>query len=151
MRHVKESRDEQRLGHFDWLGAFLVALAVGGLAFGTIYGQQRQWQDPLAFVALGVGGVATIALPFYFRWPKHPLVPLSMFRSRNFSVTNVSTLLIYGALYVTFFYLPLFTAGHAAVHGDRASGLGASGLALPDLPVDALRHARRRASARAAS
>ena len=31
MRYVKESRDEQASGHFDWLGALLVALAVGGL------------------------------------------------------------------------------------------------------------------------
>ena len=55
LRHVKESRDESASGHFDWLGAFLVALAVGGLSFGAIYGQQRQWQDPIAFVALGIG------------------------------------------------------------------------------------------------
>jgi len=43
---------------------------------------------------LAVGGITTIALPFYFSFAKHPLVPLAMFRSRNFTVTNVSTLLI---------------------------------------------------------
>jgi EmrB/QacA subfamily drug resistance transporter len=122
-KHVKESRNEQASSHFDWLGAFLVAVAVGGLSFGTIYGQQRQWQDPLAFFALAIGGITTIALPFYFAWAKHPLVPLSMFRSRNFSVTNVSTLLIYGALYVTFFYLPLFLQGTLG-YSASAVGLG---------------------------
>src|SRR5205807_8081209 len=40
-RHVEESRDDQASGRFDWLGAVVVALAVGGLAFGAIYGQQR--------------------------------------------------------------------------------------------------------------
>ena len=123
MRHVKESRDEHASGNFDWLGALLVALAVGGLSFGAIYGQQRQWQDPIAFIALGVGVITTLALPFYFRWKKHPLVPLSLFKSRNFSVTNVSTLLIYGALYVSFFFLPLFTQG-TLQYSATAIGLG---------------------------
>ena len=50
--YIAESRDDQASGRFDWLGAVLVALAVGGLSFGAIYGQQRQWQDALAFVAL---------------------------------------------------------------------------------------------------
>src|SRR5258708_22421288 len=33
---VPESRDEQATAHFDWIGAIIVALAVGGLAFGAI-------------------------------------------------------------------------------------------------------------------
>ncbi|MEP7378979.1 MAG: DHA2 family efflux MFS transporter permease subunit [Chloroflexota bacterium] len=123
LRHVKESRDEHASGNFDWIGALLVALAVGGLSFGAIYGQQRQWKDPIAWAALGLGAVCVIALPFYFRWKKNPLVPLGMFRARNFSVTNVSTLLIYGALYVAFFYLPLFTQG-TLLYSATAIGLG---------------------------
>jgi EmrB/QacA subfamily drug resistance transporter len=122
-RHVAESRDEDASRHFDWLGAFLVALAVGGLSFGAIYGQQRQWQDPLAFVALAIGLVTTVALPFYFARVAHPLIPLKLFRSRNFSVTNVSTLLIYGALYVTFFYVPLYMQGTLG-YSASAVGLG---------------------------
>jgi predicted MFS family arabinose efflux permease len=101
----------------------LVALSVGGLSFGAIYGQQRQWQDPLAFVALGVGALTTIALPFYFARVRNPLVPLSMFRSRNFSVTNLSTLLIYGALYVSFFFVPIFLQGTLG-YTATAVGLG---------------------------
>ncbi len=125
LRHVKESRDERATGNFDWLGAFLVALAVGGMSFGAIYGQQRQWQDPLAFVFIGVGALTTLGLPFYFRWARHPLVPLSMFRSRNFSVTNVSTLLIYGALYVSFFFIPIYVQGSL---GYTASAVGLGGI-----------------------
>src|SRR5579864_9199596 len=54
-RHVPESRNEDATADFDWLGAAIVALAVGGLAFGTIYGQQRAWRDPIGYVALAVG------------------------------------------------------------------------------------------------
>ncbi|MBM2810820.1 MAG: hypothetical protein HW416_1579 [Chloroflexi bacterium] len=123
VRHVRESRDEEATGSFDWLGAAVVALGVGGLAFGTIYGQQREWQDRLAFVALGVGTVATVAFPFLMRRAAHPLVPLSLFRSRNFTVTNLSTLVIYGSLYVNFYYMPLFlhgTLGYSAAAGGLA-------------------------------
>src|SRR5690242_19959815 len=58
--HVPESRDDQASAHFDWAGAGIVALAVGGLAFGTIYGQQREWRDPIGYVAIALVVLATI-------------------------------------------------------------------------------------------
>jgi EmrB/QacA subfamily drug resistance transporter len=123
VRHMTESRDDQASGRFDWLGALLVALAVGGLSFGAIYGQQRQWQDPVAFAALGLGALATIVMPLYFARARNPLVPLSLFRSRNFTVTNISTLLIYGALYVLLFFQVLFMQGTLG-YSATATGLG---------------------------
>jgi EmrB/QacA subfamily drug resistance transporter len=123
--HVPESRDEEASSHFDWIGAAIVALAVGGLAFGTIYGQQRAWRDPGGYIAIGVGVVATIALPIWMARVPHPLIPLELFRSRNFTVTNISTLLIYGALYVTFYYLGLFQQGTL---GYTAAAAGAAGI-----------------------
>jgi EmrB/QacA subfamily drug resistance transporter len=109
--YVKESRDEGATGRFDWLGAFIVALAVGGLSFGAIYGQQREWRDPLGFVMLGIGAVATIALPILMTRRQDPLIPPELFRSRNFTVTNISTFLIYGALYVLGYFITLFVQG----------------------------------------
>jgi EmrB/QacA subfamily drug resistance transporter len=123
--HVPESRDETATAHFDWLGSAIVALAVGGLAFGTIYGQQRDWQDPVGYAALAIGVIFSIALPFYMARAPHPLIPLSLFRSRNFTVTNISTLVIYGALYVTFYYLTLFVQGTI---GYTAAAAGLAGI-----------------------
>jgi EmrB/QacA subfamily drug resistance transporter len=123
--HVPESRDDKATANFDWLGAAVVALAVGGLAFGAIYGQQRAWRDPFGYLALAVGVVATIALPILMKRSPHPLIPLDLFRSRNFAVTNLSTLLIYGALYVTFYYLTLFQQGTL---GYSAAAAGAGGI-----------------------
>src|SRR5688572_4871327 len=80
-RGVPESRDEEASGKFDWLGSLVVALAVGGLAFGTIRGQQTDWQGTEAFVALVVGAAATVAFPILMVKRKHPLVPPSLFRS----------------------------------------------------------------------
>src|SRR5439155_26727543 len=48
LAHVGETRDESASGRFDWLGAFVIAVAVGGLAFGAIHGQETQWSDPSA-------------------------------------------------------------------------------------------------------
>jgi EmrB/QacA subfamily drug resistance transporter len=124
-KNVPESRDEQATSQFDWIGAAIVALSVGGLAFGTIYGQQRDWRDPLGYVALAIGVVATVILPFWMRAARHPLIPLELFRSRNFTVTNISTLLIYGSLYVTFYYVGLFQQGTL---GYAAAAAGAAGI-----------------------
>jgi len=126
-RHVPESRDDQASGQFDWIGAIIVGLAVGGLAFGTIYGQQRDWKDPIGYAAIAVGILATIALPLYMTRARHPLIPLGLFRSRNFTVTNISTMLIYGALYVTFYYLALFQQGTIGYSPTAAGVAGIPG------------------------
>lgn len=122
LRHVSESRDEEATGEFDWLGAAVVALALGGLAFGAIRGQERAWQDVTAFVALGVGVAATAAFPLLMARSRHPLVPLDLFRSRNFTVTNVATVAIYGGLYVTSYFLVLFLQGTLG-YSAAAAGL----------------------------
>ncbi|HLZ48048.1 MAG TPA: MFS transporter [Candidatus Limnocylindria bacterium] len=120
---VRESRDEEATGSFDWLGAFVVALAVGGLSFGAIYGQQREWKDPLGVATLAVGALATIALPVLMTRRANPLIPPELFRSRNFTVTNLSTFLIYGALYVVGYFLALFVQGTIGFSA-AAAGLG---------------------------
>jgi EmrB/QacA subfamily drug resistance transporter len=111
VRHMRESRDESATGSFDWLGAAVVAVAIGGLSFGAIRGQDRQWRDPVAFIALGLGLVSTIAFPVLMARRPNPLVPLGLFRSRQFSVINLATLLIYGALYVIAYFQSLFLQG----------------------------------------
>ena len=111
VRHVQESRDEEASGGFDWLGAGVAVVAVGGLAFGAIRGQDSQWQDTAAWVALVVGAVATLAFPVLMATRPNPLVPLSLFRSRPFAAINLSTLLIYGALYVGSYFQSLFLQG----------------------------------------
>jgi EmrB/QacA subfamily drug resistance transporter len=123
--HVRESRDEEATGRFDWLGAAIIAIAVGGLAFGAIYGEQRRWAEPLPFIALGIGAVGLAILPIEMTRAKNPLIPVRLFRSRNFTVTNIATFLIYGALYVMFYNLGLFMQGTL---GYTAAAAGLSGV-----------------------
>jgi EmrB/QacA subfamily drug resistance transporter len=122
MRHVPESRDENATGRFDWLGSLVVVLAVGGLAFGTIRGQQTEWSGTEAFVALAVGGLAAVLFPIMMVKRRHPLVPPGLFKSRNFTVTNISTFVIYGALYVFLTFQGLFLIGTLR-YNEPAAGI----------------------------
>jgi MFS family permease len=125
-RWMAETRGQDASGNFDWLGAGVAVAAVGGLAFGAIRGQEQQWRDPLAFAALGLGLLATVAFPILMAVRPHPLVPLRMFRIRAFAAINLSTLLIYGALYANFGFQALFLQGTLGY-----SPLGAAIVGLP--------------------
>jgi len=124
-RHTPESRDEEAKGHLDWLGAAIAGLAVGGLSFGAIYGQQREWRGAAEYVALAVGAAAAVALPIELSRSRTPLVPLSLFKSRDFTVVNLVTFVVYGALYVSGYYMTLFLQG---VLGYTAAGAGLSSI-----------------------
>ena len=129
-RYMDESRDDTASSDFDWLGAFVAAVAIGGLAFGAIRGQQGQWQEPIAFVALGIGAVALVAFPILMAIRANPLVPLELFRIRPFSTINLSTLLIYGALYANLGFQSLFL--------QNTLGYSPLGTALIGLPSGVL-------------
>ena len=124
LRHMRESRDSDADRHLDWLGAAVGAIAIGGLAFGATRGQQLEWRDTLAWVALGVGAVALVTFPVLMLRRPHPLVPFELFRNREFAVINLSTFLIYGALYVGGFYQSVLlqaTLGYTATAASLSS------------------------------
>ncbi len=127
---LEESTNAEASDRFDWLGAAAVALAVGGLAYGAIRGQEQQWQDVSAWIALAVGAIATAGLVPLMVYRRNVLVPPSLFGSRNFSITNVSTLLIYGALYMYSYFQAIFV--------QQALGYTATGAGLVGLPIGVL-------------
>jgi EmrB/QacA subfamily drug resistance transporter len=106
LRHVPESRDPDAAGRIDLLGASLGVLGLGAITFALTEVGGVGSSAPV--VVSGLIGVLALAafLVVESRSP-HPLVPLSMFRDRLFSATNIVTLLIYGALGVFFFLLML--------------------------------------------
>jgi EmrB/QacA subfamily drug resistance transporter len=129
LRYVPESRSGQSR-RLDWLGSVVIAIAVGGISFGLIRGQQAEWRDSVAFAALGLGVVAAVLLPLLMLKRRDPLIPPDLFRRRNFTVINLSTFLIYGALYVTQSFQSLFIQG--------VLGYTALGAALVGLPAGLL-------------
>ncbi|PZR64745.1 MAG: MFS transporter [Chloroflexi bacterium] len=127
LTQLPESRDEHASSRFDWLGAAVIAIAVGGLAYGAIRGQERNWADLSAWIGLGVGALATVLIVPLMRLRSDPLVPPGLFRSRNFTVTNISTFLVYGALYSFSAFMAIYLQGTL---GYTAAASGATGLPI---------------------
>lgn len=94
---VVETRDESAAPKMDWLGAFLVTLGLGLIVYGLIDGMT---------ILVGAGLVTLVGFVLVERTCPAPMVPLSLFRSRTFSGTNLLTLLLYGALGAAFFFIP---------------------------------------------
>ena len=101
---VPESSGNDK-GKLDWWGTILIALGLGALVAGLIESSRLGFTG---IVIPLIGGTALIvAFVFVERRSRHPMVPLDLFRSRTFIGTNLLTLLLYGALGGTFFFLPL--------------------------------------------
>jgi EmrB/QacA subfamily drug resistance transporter len=95
---VPESRAGDQSQRFDWVGGLLAALGFGGIVFALIE------SVPLAGLA---GGIVLIALLYWEAHSSSPMVPLRLFRSRNFSGANLLTLFLYAALSGVLFFFPL--------------------------------------------
>jgi EmrB/QacA subfamily drug resistance transporter len=92
----------------DVWGAILCTAGLGLLVAGFIEQPQRGWGDPLILGAL-LGGAALLGafVAYELRTPR-PMLPLRLFRLRNFSVTNIETLSVYGGLSGLTTFLTLF-------------------------------------------
>lgn len=98
LKHVPESRDPAAARRPDLVGAALATVGLGGLVYALIEGSARRHLTPALALAGGVGLAALLAFPFVERRRPHPLVPMSIFRSRQFVGANVTTLTVYAAL-----------------------------------------------------
>lgn len=104
--HVPESRDEESRG-LDWLGAALATLSLGLIVFGLIETSRLGISHPAIVVALSCGVLAGIVFLIIEARIRNPMLPLTLFRSRNFSGANLLTLFLYTALSGSLFFLPL--------------------------------------------
>jgi EmrB/QacA subfamily drug resistance transporter len=96
-RHVPESRDPAYHGRFDYLGAVLGAVTLGGVTYALIgAGESMLRWDVVGSAAIGVAaGVAFVA---HERRAADPMLPLRLFADRQFTGANLATLAVYGAL-----------------------------------------------------
>jgi EmrB/QacA subfamily drug resistance transporter len=106
-RQVPESRDLEETGYIDIAGSALTIIFLIGISYGLIQGSSGHWTSPAVIGALIVGAAALIAFIVVELRIRAPIVPLDIFKSRQFSATNAVTLLIYGMLGGLFFLLPI--------------------------------------------
>ncbi len=95
-------------GPLDFLGAVLCALGLAGLVFGLIQQPTKGWGDPQVAVSLLVAAVMLPAFVWHEHRSSSPMVPLSMFRVRNFAVGNVATFFTYAGLGAAIFLIVLY-------------------------------------------
>ena len=92
----------------DIVGGLLCMLGLGGPVYALIEAPKRGFTDPLILATL-LGGLALLGA--FVVWELHhdaPMLPLRLFRLRNFTFANVETFAVYAALSTLTFFLVLF-------------------------------------------
>jgi EmrB/QacA subfamily drug resistance transporter len=128
LRFMNESRDPSRTSQIDWTGSALAVVGLGGLVFALLEWPSLGIRHPLVFGTLAAGGVSLVLLLFVERRTRNPMLPLTLFDSRPFALANVLTLLLYAALGVVMFLVPL---NLIQVQHYRATAAGAALLPFP--------------------
>jgi EmrB/QacA subfamily drug resistance transporter len=108
----------------DVLGAVLCAAGLGGIVFALIEQPRLGWSSPAIVVSLVGGALAFAGFLAYERHAAQPMLRLSLFARRNFSVGNIETLAMYAGLAILFFYLVIFlqqVAGYSALEAGLAT------------------------------
>ncbi len=102
----RPQRDDR--ARVDIVGAFLCVLGLAGPVFALIEAPTRGFDDPLILATL-LGGIALFGIfLFWESRTSEPMLPLGLFRRRNFAFANLETLTVYGALAVQSFVVTLF-------------------------------------------
>ena len=128
LRFMTESRDPSRTAQIDWSGAALAVLGLGGIVLGLLEWPPLGVSHPLVLTALATGAGSLVLLVIVEQRVRNPMLPLALFRSRPFALANVLTLLLYAALGVILFLVPL---NLIQVQHYTATAAGAALLPLP--------------------
>ena len=108
----------------DAVGAALCVLGLAGVVFALIEQPRLGIDSPWIVAGLASGALLLALFVAWERRSRSPMVPLRMFRRRNFSVTNLETLVVYGALSGLFFFLVIYlqqVAGYSALESGLAT------------------------------
>jgi EmrB/QacA subfamily drug resistance transporter len=128
LAHPLQKTDRRRPdASIDWIGAILCTVGLGASVFALIEQPNLGWGSPVIWLSLG-GGILLFAL-FLVRQhtARAPILPLGMFRERNFWAGNVATTFVYAALSLNGFVV--------AVYLQQGAGLPATLAGLASLPA----------------
>ena len=121
-RGVAESRDPRARPELDWPGAVLCALGLAGVVFALTEQGTEGWGAVAP--ALAGGTVLLAAFLARERRAAQPMLPLRLFRSRNFAVGNLATVAVYGGLGATILFVTLYlqqVTGYSAFEAGLAT------------------------------
>jgi MFS family permease len=122
MRDLSQSDPAKKVG-VDILGAILCAAGLGAAVYALIEQPHYGWSSPHIFVPLVVGVGLLAAFVWHEKKDPEPMLPLSLFKVRNFAYGNLATLAIYGGLSVAMFLVVVYVqqvAGYSAIQAGLA-------------------------------
>lgn len=120
---VTENRDPRARGEPDWLGGLLAMLGLGLVSYALIQAGEASFDSRIGFAAGGIGIAALVLFVRVEARSGAALMPLYLFKDREFAAANLLTLLLYGALGAAVF---LFPFGLIRLHGYTAIEAGAA-------------------------
>jgi EmrB/QacA subfamily drug resistance transporter len=106
-RHVPESTDPTVHGRIDVAGATLGVVFLAGVSYALIQGPTAGWSNSVVILALVLVAISGPAFFVVERRTADPMLPLDLFRSRQFSGANAVTFVVYGALGGALFLVPV--------------------------------------------
>jgi EmrB/QacA subfamily drug resistance transporter len=124
LRVVPAVRERAADARVDVVGATLCALGLAGMTFGLIEQPLRGWGDPTVFLPLLLGALMFAGFIAWESRTDHPMLPLGLFRRRNFAIGNMETFTMYAGLGLLFFFLVLYlqqVAGYTALAAGTAT------------------------------
>ncbi len=128
MLFVLKQKDVREEGvKIDYLGAVLGVVGLGGPVFALIEQGNYGWGSPAIFLPFGIGILSLVAFVVWERRARQPMLPLGIFRVRNFAWGNLSTVFVYGALSIGGFIIVVFL--------QQVAGYPATLAALALLPI----------------
>ncbi len=114
----------------DWRGALLGVVALGGPVYALIEQPRYGWGSPLVYVPFLFGILAGVLFVWHERRTSAPMLPLKLFRNKNFSVGNLATVAIYAGLSIATFLVVIFV--------QQVSGYGALKAGFTLIPITLL-------------
>jgi EmrB/QacA subfamily drug resistance transporter len=130
LRWVPAGRERDPDARVDVVGALLCAVGLASMTFGLIEQPLRGWSDPGVALPLAIGAALFLAFLAWEARTPSPMLPLSLFRRRNFAYGNVETFAMYGGLGLVFFFLVLYL--------QQVAGFSALAAGTTSLPVTAV-------------
>jgi EmrB/QacA subfamily drug resistance transporter len=118
LRIIPDSRDSTAPQKVDFPGVVVLSIALFSLTFALIEGQKYGWGSATILALFAAAAVGILVFILIERTVKHPLMQLSLFRSRTFSAANVGGMILSFGMMGMFFLLPVFfqaILGYSAV------------------------------------
>lgn len=124
LRALPSDTGREKHGRLDLAGAGLCAVGLAGITFGLIQQPLDGWGSSSVVGPIAGGAVLFGAFLAYERRTEAPMLPLELFRRRNFAIGNVETFSMYAGLSLLFFYLIIYlqqVAGYDALEAGAAT------------------------------